>query len=45
MIKWFLSSGVKAGSVKGSDYTTLIPVTKENADVETTCWNLSDLKK
>jgi ribose transport system substrate-binding protein len=42
-IKWLLSSGVKPGSVKGSMYTTLIPVTKENAD--TACWNLSDLKK
>jgi ribose transport system substrate-binding protein len=44
-IKWLLSSGVKAGSVKGSEYTTLIPVTKANADSEMTCWNLSDLKK
>jgi ribose transport system substrate-binding protein len=43
MIKWLLSSGVKPGEVKGSIYTTLIPVTKENAD--TGCWNLSDLKK
>ena len=45
MIKWLLSSGAKPGSVKGSAYTTLIPITKENADSETTCWNLSDLKK
>ncbi|MEO8319290.1 MAG: sugar ABC transporter substrate-binding protein [Bradyrhizobium sp.] len=45
MIKWLVSSGVKPGSVKGSMYTTLIPVTKENAGNETTCWNLSDLKK
>ena len=44
-IKWLLSSGVKAGSVKGSEYTTLIPITKENADTQTACWNLSDLKK
>jgi ribose transport system substrate-binding protein len=44
-IKWLLSSGAKAGSVKGAEYTTLIPVTKENADSQTTCWNLSDLKK
>jgi ribose transport system substrate-binding protein len=43
MIKWLISSGVKPGSVKGSMYTTLIPITKENAD--TACWNLSDLKK
>ena len=45
MIKWLVSSGVKPGSVKGSMYTTLIPVTKENAASETACWNLSDLKK
>jgi ribose transport system substrate-binding protein len=44
-IKWLISSGVKPGSVKGSEYTTLIPVTKENAGSETACWNLSDLKK
>ena len=31
--------------VKGSSYTTLIPITKANADSETACWNLSDLKK
>jgi ribose transport system substrate-binding protein len=45
MIKWLVSSGVKPGSVKGSMYTTLIPVTKENAASDTACWNLSDLKK
>ena len=45
MIKWLLSSGVKAGSVKGQVYTTLIPITKENADSSTACWNLADLKK
>src|ERR1700733_8496502 len=45
MIKWLVSSGAKPGSVKGSMYTTLIPVTKDNASSETACWNLSDLKK
>ena len=45
MIKWLVSSGVKPGSVKGSMYTTLIPITKENAGSDTACWNLSDLKK
>jgi ribose transport system substrate-binding protein len=45
MIKWLLSSGVKPGDVKGSIYTTLIPITKENASSDTACWNLSDLKK
>src|SRR6202050_3278704 len=45
LIKYLLSSGVKPGSIKGSSYTTLIPITKANADSETACWNLSDLKK
>ena len=45
MIKWLLSSGAKPGAVKGSAYTTLIPITKENADSNTACWNLADLKK
>jgi len=44
-IKWLLSSGVKAGTVKGSEYTTLIPITKANADSQIACWNLSDFKK
>lgn len=44
-IKWLLSSGVKAGSVKGLEYTTLIPITKANASSPISCWNLSDLKK
>jgi ribose transport system substrate-binding protein len=45
MIKWLLSSGAKPGAVKGSAYTTLIPITKDNADSPTACWNLADLKK
>jgi len=45
LIKWLISSGVKPGSVEGSSYTTLIPITKANADSQTACWNLSDLKK
>ena len=44
-IKWLLASGAKAGSVKGAEYTTLIPVTKANADSAMACWNLGDLKK
>src|SRR5579883_328756 len=45
-IKWLLSStDAKPGSVKGSEYTTLIPITKANADLPTTCWSLDDLKK
>ena len=45
MIKWLISSGVKPGSVKGSAYTTLIPITKDNADSQTACWSLADMKK
>ncbi len=45
MIKWLLSSGAKPGAIKGSVYTTLIPITKENAASDTACWTLSDLKK
>jgi ribose transport system substrate-binding protein len=45
MIKWLISSGAKAGSVKGSAYTTLIPITAENASSDTACWNIGDLKK
>src|SRR5271163_3144849 len=45
LIKWLISSGVKAGSVKGSIYTTLIPITPANASTDTACWNLGDIKK
>ncbi|MEM6745481.1 MAG: sugar ABC transporter substrate-binding protein [Pseudomonadota bacterium] len=43
-IKWLLSSGVEAGTVKGFAYTTLIPITPENAGSPLACWNLSDLQ-
>ncbi len=45
IIKWLLSSGMKPGSYKASMYTTLIPITKENADTEGTCWNLATMTK
>jgi ribose transport system substrate-binding protein len=45
MIKWLVSSGVKPGSVKGSDYTTLIPITKDNAAQDGTCWSMGNIKK
>jgi ribose transport system substrate-binding protein len=44
LIKWLLSSDTKPGAVKGSVYTTLIPVTKENASKEGTCWKLEQVK-
>ena len=40
MIKWLLVSGMKPGTAKASIYTTLIPITKENASTEGTCWSL-----
>lgn len=43
MIKWLLSSGMKPGQFKGSTYTTLIPITHDNADKDGTCWSLSKL--
>jgi ribose transport system substrate-binding protein len=45
IIKWLLSSGMKPGSSKGSIYTTLIPVTKDNAAIDGTCWKLERLKQ
>jgi ribose transport system substrate-binding protein len=41
MIKWLLVSGLKPGSAKASIYTTLIPITKDNAAAVGTCWTLS----
>jgi ribose transport system substrate-binding protein len=40
LLKWLLASNLKAGSVKSSVYTTLIPITKANAGIEGTCWSL-----
>ena len=44
LIKWLLSSDAKPGAVKGSVYTTLIPVTKDNAGKDGTCWKLEQDK-
>lgn len=41
MIKWLVQGGVKAGAAKQNIYTTLIPVTKDNASKEGTCWKLA----
>jgi ribose transport system substrate-binding protein len=43
MIKWLLVSHTKPGSEKASIYTTLIPITKENAETEGTCWTLGKI--
>jgi len=40
-IKWLLQNEGKTGTAKGSVYTTLIPITKANASVPGTCWELS----
>jgi len=45
MIKWLVSSGMKPGSSKGSIYTTLIPVNKDNAGIDGTCWKLERMKQ
>lgn len=44
MIKWLFQGQVKAGSVKQNIYTTLIPITPQNAGLEGTCWKLSAAK-
>ncbi len=41
MIKWLVQGGVKPGAAKQNIYTTLIPITKDNASKEGTCWKLS----
>ena len=41
MIKWLLQGGLKAGQVKQNIYTTLIPITKDNAAKDDTCWKLA----
>lgn len=44
MIKWLLQGGVKAGAAKQNVYTTLIPITKDNAGKDGTCWKLASSK-
>jgi ribose transport system substrate-binding protein len=39
-IKWLLQNPGKTQGLKGSIYTTLIPITKANAHIEGTCWKL-----
>lgn len=41
MIKFLLQSKVKPGDAQTSIYTTLIPITKENAGKPGTCWTLN----
>jgi len=40
MIKWLVQGGVKAGSVQQNIYSTLTPITKENANTDGVCWTL-----
>lgn len=40
-VKFILSSGVAAGSIKGKSYTTPVLITKDNAGLPTTCWKIS----
>lgn len=41
MIKWLVQNGLKAGQARQNIYTTLIPITKDNASVDGTCWKLA----
>ncbi|ABM59255.1 sugar ABC transporter substrate-binding protein [Verminephrobacter eiseniae] len=41
MIKWLVQGGVKPGAARQNIYTTLLPITKENAGAEGTCWKLA----
>ena len=41
MIKWLVQGGVKPGAAKQNIYTTLIPITKDNAAKEGVCWTLA----
>jgi ribose transport system substrate-binding protein len=40
-IKWLLQVGDKANDAKGSIFSTLKPITKQNADLPGTCWTLN----
>ncbi len=44
MIKWLLQGEVKPGAAKQNIYTTLIPITRDNAGAEGTCWKLAAAK-
>ena len=41
MVKWLVQGGIKPGAAKQNIYTTLIPVTKDNASKDGTCWKLA----
>lgn len=41
MVKWLVQGGVKPGAAKQNIYTTLIPITKDNAGKDGTCWKLA----
>lgn len=43
IIKWLVSSNQTPGEYKGSMYTKLVPITKENASLEGTCWSLDKM--
>lgn len=41
MIKWLVQGGLKPGAAKQNIYTTLIPLTRDNASREGSCWKLT----
>ena len=44
LIKLFLTNNLKPGMVRASLYSPLQEVTKENVNVDKTCWSLADIK-
>lgn len=41
MIKWLVQGGMKPGAAKQNIYTTLVPITKDNASKDGSCWKLT----
>lgn len=41
MIKWLVQGAIKAGQARQSIYTTLIPITRDNAALDGSCWKLT----
>ena len=44
LIKLFLTNNLKPGMVRASLYSPLQEITKENVNVDKTCWSLADIK-
>ena len=44
LIKVFLTSNAKPGTIQASLYSPFVLLTKENSNPDKHCWNLEDLK-